>query len=120
MTSKIVSRPPYPKDLAIFESRLSREELSAINTWIDERIAGDEIHTAGWMPGRDWRGTVLEPIWTKSARGNETLAAQAFGLFVYVRFMKHPEDWISGRFELNGRDIGSRTYFRKKSSSKPK
>jgi hypothetical protein len=36
------------------------------------------------------------------------------GLFVYVRFMQHPDDWISGRFELDGRDIGSRTNFRKR------
>ena len=114
MTSKMANRAPFSKQLALFRSRLSPAELSAIENWIDAKIAGDEIHTAGWMPGRDWRGTVLEPIWSKAAQHNEELAARAFGLFVYVRFMEHPEDWISGRFELNGKDIGSRTYFRKR------
>ncbi len=113
MTLKAVERVPYKKDYDLFRSRLSTAELSAIESWIDERIAGHEVHTAGWMPGHDWRGTVLEPIYTKAAQRDERIAGRAFGLFVYARFLAHPEPWISGRFELNGRDIGSRTYFRK-------
>jgi hypothetical protein len=80
MTSKRAERIPFRRDYEVFRGRLSREELSAIEAWIDAQIAGDKIHTAGWMPGSDWTGTVLEPIYTKAARKDFDLAARAFGL----------------------------------------
>jgi hypothetical protein len=114
LSGKRATQIPYEKDFTLFRTRLSPDEQAAVDAWIDERIAGDEIHTAGWMPGSNWIGTPLEPIYSKSARRDTDLAARAFGLFVYVRFMEHPEEWISGRFELHGRNIGSRTYFKKR------
>lgn len=114
MTKKQVAAVPFERDFNIWRSRLSAAELEAIDAWIDAKIEGTEINTAGWMPGSDWTGTPLEPIYAKSAQRNQELAGKAFGLFVYARFIAHPEEWVSGRFELNGRDIGSRTYFRPK------
>ena len=40
------------------------------------------------------------------------LSAKCFGLLVWYVIMHRPEKWASGRDEKDGRDIGSRTYFR--------
>jgi hypothetical protein len=80
---------------------------------IDARIdaAGGEIATAGWLPGADWRGTPFWPIFTKAARRNEELAGKMFGLLVWCTVRARPEAWGSKRCEIDGEDIGSRTYF---------
>lgn len=35
-----------------------------------------------------------------------------FGQLVWYAVMGRPETWASGRYEVDGREIGSRTYFR--------
>jgi hypothetical protein len=45
-------------------------------------IDKDEIHTAGWMPGNNWSGSVFEPIYTKACGMNEEESGLCFGLFV--------------------------------------
>ena len=107
-----VTHMPYQHEYNLFLGRMTAQEVAAIEGWINARIDGDEIHTAGWLPGADWTGSALQPIYEKAARRNPELAAKCFGLMVYVVFMRRPEDWMSGRFELNGLEIGSRTYFR--------
>ena len=80
---------------------------------INGLIAGDEIHTSSWMPGSDWTSTPLQVLYTKAARLNEELAAKYFGLMTFYAFMHHPDDWITGRFEMDGEPLRGRTYFRK-------
>jgi hypothetical protein len=70
------------------------------------------IATAGWLPGSDWTGTPFEPIYTKAARGDFDRSAMFFGQLVWYTIMNRPETWGSGRYQVDGRDIGSRTYFR--------
>ncbi|NOK08070.1 hypothetical protein HNS30_03310 [Corallococcus exercitus] len=111
-TGQLVTRVPYQREHDFFLSRMTPQEVATIEDWVNERIDGDEIHTAGWLPGADWSNTPLQPIYEKAARRNSEVAAKCFGLLVYAAFMRRPEDWISGRFELDGREIGSRTYFR--------
>jgi hypothetical protein len=113
-TMQLVTHVPYQREYNLFLERMTGQEVAAINAWINERIDGEEIHTAGWLPGADWTGTPLQPIYEKAARKNPDVAGRCFGLMVYVVFMRRPEDWISGRFELDGREIGSRTYFRRR------
>jgi hypothetical protein len=84
--------------------------VERINELID--AAGAEIATAGWLPGNDWRGTAFEPIWSKGTNRHPDKAAQLFGLLVWHVVMERPEKWGSGRYEKNGKEIGSRTYFR--------
>jgi hypothetical protein len=112
-TMQRVTKVPFEKEYKLFRDRMSPQEVAAIEKWINDRIDKDEIHTAGWLPGADWTGTPLQPIYDKAARKNVEVAGKCFGLMVYVVFMHRPEDWVSGRFELNGREIGSRTYFRR-------
>jgi len=114
-TMQQVTEIPYKRDYNLYMSRHTQDEIAAIKEWVNAKIDSDKIHTAGWMPGSNWMGTVLEPIYTKATKRNFDLAGKCFGLMVYVVFMERPEEWVSGRFELRGRDIGSRTYFRKRS-----
>jgi hypothetical protein len=113
-TGRPITHIPFEKDFKILRERLMPQEFEAAVDRINELIdaAGAEIATAGWLPGRDWTGTVFEPIYTKGTRSNYEKAAQMFGLLVWYVVMQRPERWASGRYEKNGRDIGSRSYFK--------
>jgi hypothetical protein len=113
-TGKTIQRIPYRPQFDVLRGRLSGVEFDAMVARIDELIdeAGGEIATAGWLPGSDWTGTPFEPIYTKAARGDFDRSAQFFGQLVWYTVMKRPEHWASGRYEVDGKDIGSRTYFR--------
>ena len=105
---------PRLKDFDLIRSRLSEGEFDAIVARINGLIdaAGGEIATAGWLPGNDWTGTPFEAIYLKAARKNYDLSAKFFGLLVWHTVMERPETWASGRYQVDGRDIGSRTYFK--------
>lgn len=107
-----INKTPYPESFKLLEERLTTLELAAARQALNSKIEGDEIHTAGWMPGADWRGTPFQPIFEKAARKNFELAAKLFGLLVWDVFMNRDDQRFTGKFELNGKDIGSRTYFR--------
>jgi hypothetical protein len=113
-TGRPITRIPYKAQFDALRRRLSDDEFDSmvarINALIDE--AGAEIATAGWLPGSDWMGTPFAPIYTKAARGDFQRSALFFGQLVWYTVMHRPEDWASGRYQLDGRDIGSRTYFR--------
>lgn len=67
------------------------------------------------LPGAavsDRTGTPFEPIYAKGARGDFERSALFFGQLVWYTVMKRQERWASGRYALDGKDIGSRTYFR--------
>ena len=115
MSGKTLTKVPFEREYRDFLSRLTDEEIQAIRDHLNQMIEGDEIHTAGWMPGKDWTGTVFEPIYTKAARSSFEASARCFGLMVWETFMLHPDRWTSGRFEKDGKEIGSRTYFRDRS-----
>ena len=113
-TGKTRDHVPYEPQFEALRRRLSASEFDAmvarINDLIDE--SGAEIATAGWLPGSDWTGTPFEPIYTKAARGDFDRSAMFFGQLVWYTIMNRPEPWGSGRYQVDGRDIGSRTYFR--------
>jgi hypothetical protein len=112
MTKRPITSVPYAAEYRTFMSRLTPEETQDIKAEINAMIDGDEIHTAGWMPGDDWRGTPFQAIYEKAARSSFNASAKCFGLIVWEVFMERPENWTSGRFEKDGEEIGSRTYFR--------
>lgn len=115
-TGRPIDRIPYRSNFDALRKRLSDDEFDGmvdrINELIDE--AGGEIATAGWLPGSDWTGTAFAPIYTKAARGDFDRSAMFFGQLVWYTVMKRPERWGSGRYQLDGNEIGSRTYFRLK------
>lgn len=113
-SGKTRDRVPYGPQFEALRRRLSVAEFDAMVARINELIdeSGAEIATAGWLPGSDWTGTPFEPIYTKAARGDFDRSAMFFGQLVWYAIMNRPERWGSGRYQVDGRDIGSRTYFR--------
>ena len=113
-TGKPFRKVPFREHFDTLRRRLSAQEFQAIVDRINELIdeGGAEIATAGWLPGNDWKGTPFEPIYTVAAKRNYELSARFFGQVVWYTIMQRPESWASGRFEKDGVDIGSRTYFR--------
>src|SRR3954451_22994366 len=113
-SGKTKDHVPYEPQFEALRRRLSTPEFDAmvarINDLIDE--AGGEIATAGWLPGSDWTGTPFEPIYTKAARQDFDRSAMFFGQLVWYTIIQRPERWGSGHYQVDGRDIGSRTYFR--------
>lgn len=104
----------FAKDFRQLRAAVTAEEFNAIITRINELIdeAGAEIATAGWLPGNNWSGTAFHPIYEKAARKNQSLAGKLFGLCVWYAVANRLEDWASGRYQKDGKDIKSRTYFR--------
>ena len=92
---------------------LTPPELAGVRNALDALINGSEIHTAGWMPGSDWHNTPFWPLYTGPAQRDFIWAGLMFGLMVWEAFERHPEDWLTGRFELDGVEIGSRTYWKR-------
>ena len=115
-SGKSIDAVPFRSDFDVVRARFSEPEFDAMVARINELIddAGSEIATAGWLPGSDWTGTPFEPIYTKAAREDFGRSAMFFGQLVWYTVMKRPERWGSGRYQVDGRDIGSRTYFRLK------
>lgn len=113
-SGNVITKIPYEDEYRTAMSRLTADEIAAVKTELNSKIDGDEIHTAGWMPGSDWTDTQFQPIYEKAAQHNPDLAARLFGIVVWEVFMERPERWYSGRFELGGEEIGSRTYFRER------
>ena len=113
-TGRAVDLIPYRAQYNALKSRLTEAEFDAMIERINELIdaSGAEIATAGWLPGRDWTGTAFEPIFTKAAPGDYDRSAMFFGQLVWYAIMRRPERWSSGKYELDSKQIRSRTYFR--------
>ena len=113
-SGKPIEHVPFRRDFDVLRERLSEPEFEAMVSRVNELIdaSGSEIATAGWLPGSDWTGTPFQPIYEKAARNDFQRAALFFGQLVWYTIMRRPERWASGRYQVDGRDIGSRTYFR--------
>lgn len=113
-TGMTIEQVPFRREFDVLRSRLSEADFKAMVARINELIdaSGAEIATAGWLPGSDWTGTPFEPIYATAARQDYQRSALFFGQLVWYVVMMRPEPWGSGRYQVDGRDIGSRTYFR--------
>lgn len=112
VSQKRVLNIPYPKDYKRWRAKLPDNDYEAIIAELTQRIDGTEIQTSSWMPGKDWSGTVFDPIYSKACNNDYSEAAQFFGLLLWETFLNHPECWAFGRYELDGVPIQGLTYFK--------
>lgn len=111
-TEKIITKIPHRSSFEAWKKQISKEEYQAIIDELNRRIdENPEVHTAGWIPGHNWDGTVFYPIYL-ACKKDKIAAAKFFGIIVFAVFMDRPERWSLGRYTVNGRDIESMTYFR--------
>ena len=110
-SGKYVSRIPHKKDFDKWMKNLSDEDYKKIEDELNSKIDENDVNTAGWLPGDDWRGTVYEPIYKVCAK-NVTQSGLFFGLIVFNILMNREDKvWGFGRFEKDGKQIASMTYF---------
>jgi len=110
--NKEITNTPHKREYDLWISRLTQSEILEIKTEILRRIEGDEIATAGWIPGADWNSTPFETIFYKACRRDQASFAKCFGLFVWETMMEHEDYWAFGRYEVHNIPIQSMTYFK--------
>lgn len=110
-TNKVKTKIPHEKDFIKWRGNISDKDYDAIVDELNDIFDEKDVHTAGWIPGDDWNGTVYQPIFD-ACQKNYTHSALFFGLIVYKTFMDRADTWACGKFELNGKNIGSLTYFK--------
>ena len=99
---------PHIEDYNAWRKILGDDEYRAIIDELNGRIEGEEIVTSSWIPGKDWTGSVFEPIYSKACGGNRTAAKKFLGILVWEVILNHPDTWS---FVSNG-DIAGKTYFK--------
>lgn len=104
---KAKTRVAYKKDFEKRRKNLSDEDYIAIINELNKVVDGGDCHTSSWIPGRNWKGTVYEPIWHASRR-NDEVAAMFYGQILYQVMIERPETWFFGKF---GHARG-KTYFK--------
>lgn len=110
-TGKYVTKVPHKRDFDRWMVNLSEDDLEKIETELNSKIDQSDINTAGWIPGHDWTGTVYQPIY-EACNQNVTQAGMFFGLILFNLLMNRDDKvWSFGRFEKDGRQIASMTYF---------
>ncbi len=108
---KYVTRIPHKTDFDKWMMKLSDYDYQKIEEALNYKIDQNDINTAGWIPGHSWKGTVYEPIY-KSCEGNVIQSGMFFGLIVFNLLMNREDKvWGFGRFEKDGKQIASMTYF---------
>lgn len=110
-TGKYVKSLPHKRDFDRWKSHISDADYQKVVDAINEKIDGNDINTAGWLPGSDWTDTVYEPLYYACGR-NQTQSGMFFGLIVFETLMlREDKVWGFGRFEKDGVPIRSMTYF---------
>jgi hypothetical protein len=110
---KKLTRIPYEETYWPLRDALDRVNPTAfddIHKELTSRFKGREIDTSSWIPGKDWTGTVYDPIYAATGL-DEVAAAKFFGQIVWQVVMDLDSCWASGRYELDGVQIKGRTYF---------
>ncbi|MCX5784541.1 MAG: hypothetical protein NTX59_02530 [Elusimicrobia bacterium] len=111
-SNREITTIPHQQDYDVWISRLSGEQIQSIKQEILRKIAGDEIATAGWIPGTNWVGTPFQAIYETACRSNREASGKCFGLFVWIILMEREDYWGFGKYSKNDIPIESMTYFK--------
>lgn len=110
-TGTMVTRIPHKREFDRWKKNISAANYQAVVDAINSEVDAREVNTAGWMPGSRWEGTVYYPLYEACGK-NADQAGQFFGLIVFETLMNRTDKtWGFGRYEKDGKPIGSLTYF---------
>jgi hypothetical protein len=110
-SGRYVKTLPHKKDFDKWMKQLSSDDYNKIIEALNENINSKEIHTAGWIPGNDWTGTVYQPLYYACGQ-NKMQSGMFFGLILFDLLMRRTDCvWGFGKFEKDGVPIASMTYF---------
>ena len=111
---KKVTKVPYEDVYLVKRNALDQTDAMAylrIHRELSGRFTAREIDTSSWIPGKDWTGTVYDPIYWACGY-DDVSAALFFGQIVWQVVMDMPDCWAFGKYELDGVAIKGTTYFR--------
>ena len=78
-SQRYVDTIPHCGNFELRRSRLTSEQFDAICNELRGMIDGNEVHTAGWIPGNNWVGTPWEPIYTDACPGSREASGCSSG-----------------------------------------
>ena len=111
-SNSFIERIPHRADYDRWRLKISDEDYQAICDELSSRISGSEIHISSWLPGKDWTGTVFQPIYEDACDYDWDASRKFFGLIVWEVFMEHEKTWSFGRYKPNNVPVEGLTYFR--------
>lgn len=84
--------------------------VEAINEYVDA-VPLDKPFVSSFIPGRDWTGTVYEPLYFACGQSEEQ-SGWFFGLIIWQVMIDHPEEWV---FKISDKedDVLGTTYWRR-------
>lgn len=110
-SGKYVTKLPHKNDFDRWMKQLSIKDYEKVVAALNKVMDQGNIQTSGWIPGHDWSGTDYMPLYV-ACGCNEAQAGMFFGLILFKVLMERPDKvWGFGRYEMNGRSLGSITYF---------
>ena len=110
---EVVTRTPHQAFYNARISHLSQAQIQAIQDEIVQRIDGDEVAVAGFIPGSDWTGTPFQSIYEVACDHDRDASRRLFGILVWVTLMEHEDFWGFMRdVVVNNAPVDSMTYFR--------
>ncbi len=105
-----IKKIPHIVDYNRWRTRISDDDYQAIHDELHSRMSVSKIETSSWIPGRNWNGTVFQPIYD-ACESDENASAKFFGLILWHAVMEHDKTWSFGRYRLNDIPIEGLTYF---------
>jgi hypothetical protein len=96
-TMKKMTLSKYTDDFKQCRARLTQAEYDAVDNWINNQIDtianGEEITDSSWLPGSDWSGTPLDPLY-RACGADVKLAGMYWGVLLWNCFVSHHLAWF--------------------------
>lgn len=95
---KKIKEVPHKEMLTLFFKKLSQIEIDLIDKKLQETIdmisEDKKLLNSSFLPGKDWTGTVFQPIYEKAAGYNEELVAKIYGLVLMKNIIDNDKEWV--------------------------
>ena len=95
---KKIKEVPHKETLTLFFKKLSQIEIDLIDKKLQETIdmisEDKKLLNSSFLPGKDWTGTVFQPIYEKAAGYNEELVAKIYGLVLMKNIIDNDKEWV--------------------------
>jgi len=112
LNDKLMTHIPHRHEYDIWRRNISDGDfeavVAAIRDWIDDKT----VFTSSFIPGKNWMGTVYEPLYHACGR-SETNSGFFFGLIVWKIVMEDENrEWRFKPAEKDSGDPLGTTYWR--------
>lgn len=96
-----------------WRKKLSNEEYNNAVSEIKRLINGKDNFNSSYLPGKNWLGTPLEPLYHACGKSEEQ-SGYFFGLLVWEVIIKDSDVWYFKSPDKDSDDPLGKVYFRKK------